>query len=558
VNNLMIRREQARTQAANDRLKDNLDLSLKTLDEIYLKVLEERMPHDPNAAKENEELLTKALGFYENFAERNEGDASVRREVANAYGRAGVLHLRMGHFDHGNAALDRAADVCARLIEDFPADQEPKRLLAEVHEYKGEAYLSKGELRTEDFQKGIEVLEPLLATADLRPECLETLSRLHNDLGLCLHRSGDLVEGKRHNHEAIELQARVVEKRDDLPSKLFALQQLADWRCGLGYLLLDENSPEEAAKELREVIALLTQVDAQASALPGYKRGRLPGFPSWQTVHASLGEAHFMLARALRQLGQSTAAERNYNRSLEFWTRVVQDLPAEPRHRWKLALLEQMLGTLLFEGGQRPEAVKHYSQSIDLLIKLEAESQGARDHQVALGDSLKLMGDLLLAEGKPEKAADHYRQALDIKEGLVTRDPDNATDANDLAWFLTNCADPSFRNPVRALSLAQRAVNQLPENADFRSTLGVAQYRQGHWKAALASLEKANRLYQDRDEGTWWFLAMAHWRLGEKEAARTCYDRATQLSKVYEYPREEEGRFRAEAADLLGIKEQKN
>jgi tetratricopeptide (TPR) repeat protein len=249
-------------------------------------------------------------------------------------------------------------------------------------------------------------------------------------------------------------------------------------------------------------------------------------------------------------MGQSRAAETNFKQSLEFWTRVVQDWPAEPRHRWKLALLEQMFGTLVFEGGRRPEAVQHYRRSIDLLLQLDKESPGARDIQGALSDSLKLMGDLLLAEGEREKAAGHYRQALALREGLVARYSENAVDANDLAWFLTVCADPHFRDPARALSLSQRAVNQLPENANFQSTLGVAQYRQGQWKAAVASLEKANRLYQDRDEGTWWFLAMNHWRLGEKEAARTCYDRADKLSKVQEYPRAEEGRFRAEAEDL--------
>jgi serine/threonine protein kinase/tetratricopeptide (TPR) repeat protein len=557
ANNFMMRREQARTQVANERLRDNLELSLKTLDEI-LKGLEVRMVRDPNTEQENQQLLTKALGFYETFAERNQADPNVRHEVANAYGRAGFLHLRMGHYDQAMIALNRAAEVSAVLIEDFPADQEPKRLLAEVHLYKGQAYLRKGELRTGDFQKGIDLLEPLPATADLRPECLETLSQLNNDLGMCLHRSGDLAEGERHYREAIKLQASVVEKRDDLPSKLFAIQQLAGWRGNLGYLLLDANRLEEAAKEHRQAIALLTQVNAQASTLPGYQRGRLPGFPSARSVHEDLGEAHLWLGRELRAMGQSRAAETNYNRSLEFWTRVVHDWPAEPRQRWKLANLEQALGTLLFEMGRRPEAVQHYRRSIDLFLKLEAESPGARDNQDDYSDSLRLMGDLLLAEGEREKAAEHYRKALALREGLVARYPENAIDAGNLAWFLAACADPRFRNPARAIPFAQRAVNQLPENGNFWNTLGVALYRRGEWKAALATLEKANRLYQDRDEGTWLFLAMAHWQLGEKEAARTCYDRAVQLSSVFEYPRAEEGRFRSEAEDLLGIKEQKN
>jgi tetratricopeptide (TPR) repeat protein len=397
----------------------------------------------------------------------------------------------------------------------------------------------------------------LRATADLPSEYLETLSVLHNDLGLCLQRGGNWSEGEKHYREAIKLQAQAAEQTDDLPRKLFALQKLAAWRSNLGFLLLDANRLEEAANEERDVIRLLTDVDTQASRLPGYERGRLPGFASWLTVHGLLGEAHFMLARALREMGQSRAAERNFNHSLEFWTRVVKDWPSEPDLQWKLALVEGNLGTLLVEGGRRSEAAKQYQQSIDLLRKMEAEFPGRRNTQETLSDGLRLMGDLLLAEGRREEAADYYRQALALREGLVARHPENAIDAGNLARFLATCADPRFRDPARASRLAQRAVQEIPENGDFWSTLGIAQYRQGQWQAALASLEKADRLLHERDEGTWSFLAMAHWQLGEKKAARTWYDRADQLAKTYEYPRADEARFRDEAAALLGIKEPK-
>ena len=132
-NNLMIRREQGRTEAANKRLRDNLELSLKTLDEIYLKVLEVRLSRDQEAAGENQELLTKALGFYEQFAQRNEGDPKVQREVASAYDRAGVLHMRLGHYDQAATALSRAGGAAARLRTEFADDPERNGFLAEVH-----------------------------------------------------------------------------------------------------------------------------------------------------------------------------------------------------------------------------------------------------------------------------------------------------------------------------------------------------------------------------------------------------------------------------------------
>src|SRR5262249_13429341 len=162
------------------------------------------------------------------------------------------------HYDKGKAALDRAAIVAARLIEDFPAEAEPKRLLADVHLHKGEADLLKGETVTEDYQKGIELLEPLLATTDPSPEFLDTLANLHTDLGLSFSNSGDIGQAATHTREAIKLLERAVNETDDLPTKLGLMKDLALRHGNLGAQLLELSDNEGAAAEERQAIALLT------------------------------------------------------------------------------------------------------------------------------------------------------------------------------------------------------------------------------------------------------------------------------------------------------------
>ena len=49
------------------------------------------------------------------------------------------------------------------------------------------------------------------------------------------------------------------------------------------------------------------------------------------------------------------------------------------------------------------------------------------------------------------------------------------------------------------------------------------------------------------------FLAMAHWQLGEKEKARDWYDKAATWMDGNIHYHEELVRFRAEAAELLGV-----
>ena len=56
----------------------------------------------------------------------------------------------------------------------------------------------------------------------------------------------------------------------------------------------------------------------------------------------------------------------------------------------------------------------------------------------------------------------------------------------------------------------------------------------------------------------WFFLAMAHWQLSEKDKAREFYDRAVQWMDKNQPTNEELLRFRAEAAEQLGVKEKKD
>ena len=69
----------------------------------------------------------------------------------------------------------------------------------------------------------------------------------------------------------------------------------------------------------------------------------------------------------------------------------------------------------------------------------------------------------------------------------------------------------------------------------------------GDWKAAIAALEKSMELRKGGDSNDWFFLAMAHWQLGEKDKAREWYDRAVQWMDKNQPKNEELRRFRAEA-----------
>jgi tetratricopeptide (TPR) repeat protein len=130
---------------------------------------------------------------------------------------------------------------------------------------------------------------------------------------------------------------------------------------------------------------------------------------------------------------------------------------------------------------------------------------------------------------------------------------------NSLAWDLATAADAKYRDPPRAVELARKAAELSPRNPSYWGTCGTARYRTGDWKGAIADLEKAIGLRTPDDpfnanEG--FFLAMAHWRLGEKDKAREWFARAVQWMEKVNTASDELKRFRAEAAELLGVEKQ--
>jgi tetratricopeptide (TPR) repeat protein len=88
------------------------------------------------------------------------------------------------------------------------------------------------------------------------------------------------------------------------------------------------------------------------------------------------------------------------------------------------------------------------------------------------------------------------------------------------------------------------------------TTLGVACYRAGNYREAIAALARSEQLgHGTKSSFNAFFLAMAHWQMGQPDAARQWYDRAIQCMEKHDPKHHELRRFRAEAAALLGLPE---
>jgi serine/threonine-protein kinase len=365
------------------------------------------------------------------------------------------------------------------------------------------------------------------------------------------------VEALEPEVAAARIRARKIRLELALALDLWARAHLADRQTG------DANwkrllavaravDPDEwrnrmrAALERRDFKTLNTLADSgQSSDLP------------LQTLSLLVSSDHLEWERALSLLRQAQVAHPdnfhiNFQLAWTYHTSPARSRPQDEAIRLSEAVrfytaalairprdgaTAHFLGEVLSERGQREEAITLYRKAIAL------------DPDLVRADLALIR--LLLAQGKRDEAIAETRAAVAAR-------PNHAPHHNNLAWIFVSHPDARFRDARLAIELGSTAVELAPEEAAYWNTLGAARYRGGDWNGAIGALEKSMALCQGGDSFDWFFLAMARWQLGDKPQARSWYDKAVGWMEKNQPKAEELIRFRAEAAALLEVTEQKH
>jgi serine/threonine protein kinase/Tfp pilus assembly protein PilF len=232
----------------------------------------------------------------------------------------------------------------------------------------------------------------------------------------------------------------------------------------------------------------------------------------------------------------------------------LDESSCDPDVRLQSALAHMLVGHVYRMQEDMAQAVAAHRKAVELLTQLEGEDPGNAIYHQELALSYHTLGQELQGMGRATEATAAFRQAVTHYEKAV-EDPQLARAYNNYAWFLITCPQCQFRDAARAITLAEHALVIFPcPTAPWCSscwnTLGVARYRLGDWRGAIEALEKSCTLNSGGEPIDWFFLAMAHWQLGEKAKARSYYDRGVQGNSTCTEP---VSPYQAEAAALLGV-----
>ena len=204
--------------------------------------------------------------------------------------------------------------------------------------------------------------------------------------------------------------------------------------------------------------------------------------------------------------------------------------------------------------GQQPDRDRALLYRAKAYQRLGRHAEAAADltailrHYPRDGRFYNLRADSYQALGEKTRAEADRRKAREVA-------PEDARQLDDRAWRMLT-GPPAGRDAAAALEIAQKAVDLVPNEAAYLNTLGVAQYRNGLFEEAIASLEKSRALWNGKSEAyDLFFLATCHQKLGDPDKARDCFDRAVrwwrEQKDLPEHDIQELKAFQAEAEECL-------
>jgi serine/threonine-protein kinase len=487
--------------------------------------------HRPGAYEVGKDVLEEAVTVYEHLIPEEGSDPELRKLAAQLYGKLADIHQSLGQWTKSIQAREREANLLAGLLEEEPPSKALRHQLAGSHRARGNVLrdLRKSREARAAYDQAAGLHEQVLRDSPGDASHLAALANTLLNKATVLSRSSDAEELEKLFQRVVDLDDAALAAEPNnghlQAERALALQDQA-------LFFLDTGRATQAQPRLRDALAIRLRLR---------KSGHLR-----RADDRYIAVNYAYLGRSQAAAGQTEDAEQSYQEALRLLEGLTKEFPEIPYHRIDLAETLGRFADFLKDAKRPAELIDARRQAIHHYEVLEASFFEARQRRANLVRSYFELVRLLWDLGRESEADEPYRKALKLA-------PDDPAVNNEVAWCLVTAPQPRLRDTAEALRRAQKAVTGSPENGDYWNTLGVVRYRAGDHKGAVADLEKSMSLRQSGDSYDWFFLAMAHWRLGDRDTARQWYDKGVRSLQQHHPRNEEVHRFRAEAAELLGI-----
>ncbi|MBW3539799.1 MAG: protein kinase, partial [Planctomycetes bacterium] len=495
----------AEVEQQRQRAEVNFDKARRAVDEYLTQVTESELLTVPGLQPLRQDLLEAARKFYAEFTQERAADPTLRRELASANYRLGIIQRELGNDEAFVAANAEAIRLFEQLRDQGNVDRDVKLGLARACFVEAAEFAKRSDARMKPrCDETVELCQDILQAEPGHAEARSLLADTYNALAIAADDKGDLETALKHHQQAFELREALVRGNPDRPEYLAELggtvnnlgtiltrhgktaEALAMYERGVEYSAQAyEREPHSMTWGrwlcigLRNVAGTHAASGQQQEALASYQRlvavSRKRAFenPAVTSLRADLYESHLLLAQFQRQLGNTDEAARSFRDARD----VLENIPREtPGQLYELAAVYAALAQPA-EGAIPPdqEDAAERQRNIELALQTlrKAADAGYTNVQTLKADRLF---DVM-------RARDDFQRLV---AGL-----DKAAQAQQLASRSAGNPDQNLANRLQAAQLLQDLVTEQPDSVGHKRTLAATLHSVGVIQTGLKQFDEA-------------------------------------------------------------------
>ncbi len=401
-------RQKEAAERQRQRAEANYHKSLSAVEQMLLRVGEERLADVPQMEQVRRKLLEDALRFYQGFlAEQGDepglrlGAGRVHRDVANIY-------QLLGKDDEAQKHFAEALTILTALGAEGPPTDEYEHQLALLHISRGHFFLHTGRLPEAEaaLAEAVKLLEKLRAGSPGEVSYRRELGTGYNELMAVYVRTGRAGEGAEALQKVFDLLTPLVQ---EFPSSDEYRYLLASVHHNRGWLALRAGRYAEAADRYRASLATLA--------------GVAPEYRDTLKYRVDQANSQLWLGTALMQAGRPREGEGELEKARLLHERLAADFPTVPEYRYRLSSVAHNLANLMERQGRLREAEKLYRQALEPLKDLWGRYPQAQDYGRDLANTQQLLAGVLAATDRFGDAEAAYAESRRILRELAGRFP---------------------------------------------------------------------------------------------------------------------------------------
>jgi serine/threonine protein kinase len=438
------KRSAQRAQASFERAERHFRQARGAVDHFGMQ-LADRLLEVPGTESMRRDWLIDALSYYRQFMAEAGDDPTLRRELALAHFKSGVIAAKLGARDDAIAEYEAALSMLENIVTGG----------APSHNVRAE------------------------------------LAVTHNNLALLVADKGDAAAAREHYRKAIAIQRRLVGTRAGEPAYA---SQLAESQANLGMLLDQIGESAAAEASLRAAVEMLRPLAESFADEPKYARN----------LAIACNNLCFVLRKRDADIARPVAQE-----AVEILQRLTQKHPGQLRFEDDLALCYNNLAAIESHRGGFSEAARWHAEAIAIQERLVRKAPAVVRHRSDLAISLNNLGVVHCRLKKPAETDAAFARAQELFETLADDYPNELAYRSSLAALLNNqaLALAEAGRLADAVKIYPAAIEsqrlcwlQLPGSPIMREALSKMYYNYGQGLSSVGRFDEAARIALARRE----------------------------------------------------------